>query len=70
MNLGIKYAWMLFKAAEPVEGHSEGAEVGARLEAVGGALEGDGAVGALPVAIAEDGDKPEKEVQKIEWNNQ
>ena len=70
VNLGIKYAWMLFKAAEPVEGLGAPAEVGAGLEAIGGALEGDGAVGALPVAIAENGYKPEKEVQKIEWNNQ
>jgi hypothetical protein len=61
---------MLFKAAEPVESHGKGAEDLTGLEAVGGTLEGDGTVGALPVAITEEGDEPEKEIQQIKGNYQ
>ena len=42
----------------------------AAFEAVGGALEGDGAVGSVVVAVAQEAEEPEEEVQHVEGNDE
>ena len=51
---------------QPVEGHGERTRVRTAFKVVGGTLEGNVAVGAICVAVAQQGGEPEGEVEDVE----